>query len=128
MLTFAAVRRTLAIGALETAGIADLGSGDPMGAVGAFAGFALLAAMGRAQAKDLGLEGGPLYNPVANYDRVRHRISDFGDDGEPDRVATSTVGTPVQDASVPPVQDPALQTDVDTNPQLTTGANAPSRR
>jgi AraC-like DNA-binding protein len=35
VLTFAAVRRTLAIGALETAGIADLGSGDPMGAVGA---------------------------------------------------------------------------------------------
>jgi AraC-like DNA-binding protein len=34
VLTFAAVRRTLAIGALETAGVADLGSGDPMGAVG----------------------------------------------------------------------------------------------
>ena len=34
VLTFAAVRRTMAIGALETAGVADLGSGDPMAAVG----------------------------------------------------------------------------------------------
>jgi AraC family transcriptional regulator len=34
VLTFAAVRRTLAIGALETAGVDDLGSGDPMTFVG----------------------------------------------------------------------------------------------
>jgi AraC family transcriptional regulator len=34
VLTFAAVRRTMAIGALETAGIGDLGSGDPMRFVG----------------------------------------------------------------------------------------------
>ena len=34
VLTFAAVRRTLAIGALESAGVNDLGSGDPMQYVG----------------------------------------------------------------------------------------------
>ncbi|MCU1474094.1 AraC family transcriptional regulator [Amnibacterium sp.] len=34
VLTFAAVRRTIAIGALETAGVGDLGSGDPMAYVG----------------------------------------------------------------------------------------------
>jgi AraC family transcriptional regulator len=34
VLTFAAVRRTLAIGALESAGIDDLGAGDPMHFVG----------------------------------------------------------------------------------------------
>ena len=34
VLTFAAVRRTMAIGALETAGITDLGAGDPMRYVG----------------------------------------------------------------------------------------------
>ena len=34
VLTFAAVRRTLAIGALESAGVDDLGSGDPMRFVG----------------------------------------------------------------------------------------------
>ena len=34
VLTFAAVRRTMAIGALESAGVTDLGSGDPMHYVG----------------------------------------------------------------------------------------------
>ena len=34
VLTFSAVRRTVAIGALETAGVADLGAGDPMNYVG----------------------------------------------------------------------------------------------
>jgi AraC-like DNA-binding protein len=34
VLTFSAVRRTMAIGALETAGISDLGAGDPMTHVG----------------------------------------------------------------------------------------------
>jgi hypothetical protein len=34
VLTFAAVRRTMAIGALESAGITDLGAGDPMHRVG----------------------------------------------------------------------------------------------
>jgi AraC family transcriptional regulator len=34
VLTFAAVRRTLAVGALESSGIADLGAGDPMQFVG----------------------------------------------------------------------------------------------
>ena len=34
VLTFSAVRRTMAIGALESAGIPDLGAGDPMGFVG----------------------------------------------------------------------------------------------
>ncbi len=42
------------------------------------AGFALLAAMGDAEAKDLGLEGGPLYDPVAHYKGVRGKIWDCG--------------------------------------------------
>lgn len=36
VLTFSAVRRTMAIGALEREGIADLGAGDPMHFVGGF--------------------------------------------------------------------------------------------
>ena len=92
------------------------------------AGFALLAAMGRAQAKDLGLDGGALYDPVAHYDRVRRRISDYGGGGEPTQSATSTVETPVQDASVPQSQDPMLQTTVDTATPLTTGAEAAGRK
>ena len=58
------------------------------------AGFALLAAMGRAQAKDLGLDGGSLYDPVANYKRVHNRIWDWDGDPKPKPVATSTLGQP----------------------------------
>ncbi len=44
------------------------------------AGFALLNAMGEAEARDLGLDGGALYDPVANYDRVRNRLGDWRED------------------------------------------------
>ncbi|MCK8457165.1 TolC family outer membrane protein [Sphingomonas faeni] len=92
------------------------------------AGFALLAAMGQAEARDLGLDGGVLYDPVANYQRVRHKIWDFGGDGEPVPVATSTAQSPAQDARVAPQRDPLLDTPVDRNPALTTGMAAPSRQ
>jgi outer membrane protein len=92
------------------------------------AGFALLAAMGQAEARDLGLDGGVLYDPVANYRRVRHKIWDFGGDGEPVPVATRTAQSPAQDAHVQPQRDPLLDTPVDRNPALTTGKDAPSRQ
>lgn len=65
------------------------------------AGFALLAAMGRAQARDLGLDGGSLYDPVANYKRVNSRIWDWDEDAKPKPVATTTKGQPSVSA-VPP--------------------------
>lgn len=66
------------------------------------AGFTLLAAMGRAEARDLGLEeAGPLYDPVANYARVRGKIWDWGSDPDPVAQATRTVDTPAQDGSIP---------------------------
>lgn len=65
------------------------------------AGFALLAAMGRAQAKDLGLDGGSLYDPIANYKRVNSRIWDWDEDPRPKPVATTTKGQPSVSA-VPP--------------------------
>ncbi|WP_242095385.1 TolC family outer membrane protein [Sphingomonas sp. CROZ-RG-20F-R02-07] len=92
------------------------------------AGFALLAAMGDAEARDLGLEGGVLYNPVTNYERVRNRFGDFGGDGEPNAQATSTAQTPAQDATVAAPVDPMLESPVDRRAPLTTGAQAPSRR
>ena len=92
------------------------------------AGFALLAAMGQAEARDLGLDGGVLYDPVANYQRVHHKIWDFGGDGEPVPVATRTAQSPAQDAHVQPQADPLLDTPVDRNPALTTGKDAPSRQ
>jgi outer membrane protein len=92
------------------------------------AGFALLAAMGQAEARDLGLDGGVLYDPVANYNRVRHKIWDFGGDGEPVPVATRTAQSPAQNATVQAQYDPLLDTPVDRNPALTTGKDAPSRQ
>ena len=58
------------------------------------AGFNLLAAMGRAEAPDLGLDGGALYDPMANYDRVRGKWSDFDDDPLPVTQSTRTVDNP----------------------------------
>ena len=66
------------------------------------AGFNLLATMGRAEAKDLGLDGGPLYDPDINYRRVRGNIFDWAHDPDPKAEATRTVDTPVQDGSIPP--------------------------
>ncbi|MEP6784474.1 MAG: TolC family outer membrane protein [Sphingomonadales bacterium] len=60
------------------------------------AGFSLLAAMGKAGVNDLGLEGGPLYDPNVNYRRVRRSINDWANDPKPAPVATRTVDTPAQ--------------------------------
>jgi outer membrane protein len=58
------------------------------------AGFALLAAMGRAEARDLGLDGGTLYDPTVNYRRVRGSINDWANDPKPQPVAPTTAGVP----------------------------------
>ncbi|MDE0878280.1 MAG: TolC family outer membrane protein [Sphingomonas bacterium] len=92
------------------------------------AGFALLAAMGQAEARDLGLEGGVLYDPTLNYKRVRNKFNDFGGDGEPDAVSVSTANTPAQNATVERKLDPVLESPVDRNPALTTGAASPNRQ
>jgi outer membrane protein len=68
-------------------------------------GFSLLASMGQAEARDLGLEGGALYDPVANYKRVKGRIWDWDEDPQPAPVATRTVDTPAQ---TPAIMGPRL--------------------
>jgi outer membrane protein len=69
------------------------------------AGFNLIAAMGKAQARDLALDAGPdsaaLYDPQVNYDRVKGKIWDWAMDPAPKPVATRTVDSPVQDATIP---------------------------
>lgn len=66
------------------------------------AGFQLLAAMGRAEARDLGLlEEGLLYDPVANYDRVKGKWFDWDDDPAPKVTTTSTANTPPATADIP---------------------------
>lgn len=89
------------------------------------AGFAVLAAMGRAEAKDLGLENGPLYDPVANYNRVRHRILDWDEDPTPTPVATSTVNTPAQNATVARPIEPILDNSRRASPVDRGPANPP---
>lgn len=65
------------------------------------AGFALLAAMGRAEADDLGLDGGVLYNPETNYNRVKGKWFDWDRDPDPKVQSTRTVDTPAQNATIP---------------------------
>ena len=64
------------------------------------AGFSLLAAMGKAEARSLGLDGGPLYDPQAHYRAVRNDIWDWGSDPKPKPQATRTVDTRAQDGSI----------------------------
>ena len=64
------------------------------------AGFTLLAAMGRAEARDLGLEGGPLYDPLVNYDAVKSSWNDWASRPDPKVEATRTVDTPAQKAEI----------------------------
>lgn len=66
------------------------------------AGFSLLAAMGHAQADDLGLAGGTLYDPMVNYDRVKGKWFDWDYDAAPRPTATRTVDSVPQNANVQP--------------------------
>lgn len=67
------------------------------------AGFQLLNAMGQAEADDLGLEGGPLYDPMGNYRRVAGEWNDWAGEGRHSVRSTRTV-TPTEE---PPAQAPA---------------------
>jgi len=69
------------------------------------AGFQLLNAMGQAEAQDLGLDGGPLYDPLGNYRRVAGGWSDWAND--PRRTgtaATRTIDDPAPAGVTPPRQ------------------------
>ena len=73
-------------------------------------GFSLLAAMGRAEARDLNLDtGGPLYDPQVNYERVRGKIFDWSRDPDPMPQSTRTVDVTAPDASV--AAEDAIETD-----------------
>jgi outer membrane protein len=67
------------------------------------AGFSLLAAMGRAEARDLGLDGGTLYDPVADFDKVQDIWNDWSKIPDPIAQATRTIDTPAQKAEIEPL-------------------------
>lgn len=65
------------------------------------AGFALLAAMGRAEARSLNFDTSLLYDPMIHYNDVRNLVSNIGHDvEEPQPVGTGTATTPPQDAAI----------------------------
>jgi outer membrane protein len=64
--------------------------------------------MGRAEARDLGLEEfGPLYDPTVNYRRVRNVIWDWAQDPDPVTQSTRTVDIPPQGSDIS-LQGPGL--------------------
>jgi len=48
----------------------------------------------------LGLDGGVLYDPQVNYDRVKDQFYDFQSDPNPEPQATRTVNVPTPTAEV----------------------------
>ena len=91
------------------------------------AGFALLAAMGQAEARDLGLDGGPLYDPGAHYKATRGRIFDFSSDADPAVTGTRTNATRPQGAQVTRPLDPILDAPVDRTTRITAGEATKNR-
>ncbi|HJU76962.1 MAG TPA: TolC family protein, partial [Sphingomicrobium sp.] len=88
------------------------------------AGFQLLNAMGQAEAQDLGLEGGPLYDPLGNYRRVAGDWSDWAMDRRHNPVATRTV-SPQELPAEPLVTAPLVPAPVDAQPVVTPGVTPP---
>jgi outer membrane protein len=87
------------------------------------AGFQLLNAMGQAEAQDLGLDGGALYDPLGNYRHVANNWNDWASDPQHPTIATRTVSPEEMPANpiVTPQIDPAR---VDTTPPASPGVNA----
>jgi outer membrane protein len=67
------------------------------------AGFSLLASMGKAEARDLGLDGGALYDPMVNYEEVEGAWVDWSSRPDPTAQATRTVDTAAQKAEIEPL-------------------------
>jgi outer membrane protein len=99
------------------------------------AGFQLLNAMGQAQAQELGLDGGPLYDPLGNYRHVANNWNDWANDPRHPTIATRTVSpqelppNPVVtpqidnariDASPPVIVVPEATTSTTTTTTMTT--------
>src|SRR4051812_40743252 len=88
------------------------------------AGFQLLNAMGQAEAQDLGLEGGPLYDPLGNYRRVANDWNDWATDVRHNPVATRTV-SPEELPPNPAVTPRLIPSTTSTAPTVTSGVTPP---
>jgi outer membrane protein len=88
------------------------------------AGFQLLNVMGQAEAQDLGLDGGPLYDPLGNYRRVANDWNDWAMDRRHVPVATRTV-SPQELPPNPAVTPQIVPGTVLTEPVVTSGVTQP---
>jgi outer membrane protein len=96
------------------------------------AGFQLLNAMGQAEAQDLGLDGGPLYDPLGNYRHVANNWNDWSTDPAHIPVATRTVSpeetppNPIVTPQISPARvNPAPPTSVGVTVPGATGTTPP---
>jgi outer membrane protein len=88
------------------------------------AGFQLLNAMGQAQVQLLGLDGGPLYDPLGNYRHVANNWNDWADDPRHPTIATRTVSP--EEMPQNPVVTPAIDSArVDPSPPVAPGVTPP---
>lgn len=69
------------------------------------AGFTLLAAMGKAEARDLGLDESILYDPIADYNAVKNSFNDWSSSPNPDPQASRTVDSTAQNAPIEPLPE-----------------------
>jgi outer membrane protein len=90
------------------------------------AGFTLLNAMGQAEAQDLGLDGGPLYDPLGNYRRVAGNWNDWASDPRHPTAATRTV-SPEEMPATPVVTPEIDSAPIDPTPPLTPGVTQPQQ-
>jgi outer membrane protein len=88
------------------------------------AGFQLLNAMGQAEAQDLGLDGGPLYDPLGNYRRVSSNWNDWAMDPRHLPVSTRTV-SPQELPQNPAVTPQLIPGTTLTEPVTTSGVTQP---
>lgn len=89
-------------------------------------GFDLLNAMGQAQAQNLGLDGGPLYDPLGNYRRVAGNWNDWASDPTHPTVATRTV-SPAEMPATPIVTPQIDAARVDTSASVAPGVTPPQQ-
>ena len=89
------------------------------------AGFQLLNAMGQAQSQDLGLDGGPLYDPLGNYRRVAGNWNDWASDPRHPTIATRTVSAEEMPAT--PIVTPQIDSArIEASPPVVPGAEPAS--
>jgi len=73
--------------------------------------------MGQAEAQKLGLDGGPLYDPLGNYRRVANEWNDWAGEPRHNPVSTRTVSPPEMPPN-PLVGPPLVPARVNSGPAV----------